>query len=230
MIDDPIRRHAEKRRARRLVRVKLPARRDISDIARGALLDERGPFEIGRGRRVRDRVKVPFLVHPGKPVALASERVFRMIQRHANEPVSRGLRRVPFVNQEVVDRKTAFFHNRPHLGKPGILIPPAALMKIREGKKTGDEQHQLETLGTRHRERELRRLRIIKGKVDAIENRRIAQEELRTRIGPPLSLPPPAPTAPASPAKGSGHSRLQSPPRSKSPNRLAGKLFVSHCD
>ena len=122
--------------------MKMAGRRDVGHIARGADRVHRLLHGARRGRVSADGKKRPRAIHPAQRAALAVEVVFRVIHRHAHEVV---LRRVAQIDEEIVDGKAVLLDHCAHLGETGILVPSAALMKVREREKRGGEEDEFET-------------------------------------------------------------------------------------
>jgi hypothetical protein len=60
-----------------------------------------------------------------------------------------------FVDEVIVNRETPLLHDRAHLREPGVLVPSAALVEIREGKKARDEEEEFSALHAGHGERRM---------------------------------------------------------------------------
>ena len=135
--------------AGRFVWVEMAGVRDVGHVARGAegvhrLLD--GPLRSGPSA---DREELPRAIDPAQRVALPVEVILRMVQRQAHEVV-RG--RVALIDEEVINREPPLLDHRAHLGEAGILVPPAALMEIREHEQHREEEDEFETREAGHGE------------------------------------------------------------------------------
>ena len=151
VIEHKVRRHREQRGTRRLVRMKVPVRRDADIAGAGAFADDHHR-RSGIERRVvhgellplgfRSRADIP-PVAPRELMPHSVERELAVFDVRTHElPPFSGV-----IDHVVVNREPALLHKRAHLGKARILIPPAALVEPCEGDERQGEQQQLEAAG-----------------------------------------------------------------------------------